>query len=116
MASDPGRTATLARRRAPTMKDIARLTGVAPSTVSRVLSGAELTVPVSPATRERVHATARDLGYRPNPLARALRGAPTMLLGAIVRDITDPFFAAAIDALSAQARDRRLQRRARPRA
>jgi DNA-binding LacI/PurR family transcriptional regulator len=88
------------------MKDIARLTGVAPSTVSRVLSGAELTVPVSASTRERVHATARDLGYRPNPLARGLRGAPTMLLGAIVRDITDPFFAAAIDALTEQARDR----------
>ena len=45
-------------------------------------------------------ATARRLGYRPNPLARGLRGAPTMLLGAVVRDITDPFFAGAIEALS----------------
>jgi Transcriptional regulators len=44
------------------------------------------------------------VGYRPNPLARALRGAPTMLLGAIVRDITDPFFAGAIEAVSAEAR------------
>ena len=43
---------------------------------------------------------ARELGYRPNPLARGLRGAPTMLLGAVVRDITDPFFAGAIEALS----------------
>ncbi len=45
-----------------------------------------------------------SVGYRPNPLARALRGAPTMLLGAIVRDITDPFFAGAIEAVSAEAR------------
>jgi DNA-binding LacI/PurR family transcriptional regulator len=86
------------------MKDIADRAGVAPSTVSRVLSGAQLAVPVSAATRERVHATAQELGYRPNPMARALRGAPTMLLGAIVRDITDPFFAAAIDVLSQRAR------------
>ena len=49
---------------------------------------------------------AAELSYRPNPHARGLRGAPTMLLGAIVRDITDPFFAGAIDALSLEARQR----------
>src|SRR5207237_1064225 len=37
-----------------------------------------------------------------NLLARGLRGAPTMLIGAVVRDITDPFFAGAIEALSAE--------------
>src|SRR5690242_2140309 len=88
------------------MNDIARAVGVAQSTVSRILNDAPLRVPVSPATRERVLATAAELGYRPNPLARALRGAPTMLLGAIVRDITDAFFAGAIDALSLEARGR----------
>ena len=46
---------------------------------------------------------ARELGYRPNPLARGLRGASTMLLGAVVRDITDPFFAGAVEALSVEA-------------
>jgi DNA-binding LacI/PurR family transcriptional regulator len=46
---------------------------------------------------------ARQLGYRPNPLARGLRGAATMLLGAVVRDITDPFFAGAVEALSVAA-------------
>jgi DNA-binding LacI/PurR family transcriptional regulator len=46
------------------------------------------------------------MGYRPNPLARGLRGAPTMLLGVIVRDITDPFFAAAIEAASLEANRR----------
>ncbi len=57
------------------------------------------------------HAQARDgdrapLGYRPNPLARGLRGASTMLLGVIVRDITDPFFAGAIEAASLEANRR----------
>jgi DNA-binding LacI/PurR family transcriptional regulator len=86
------------------MRDIARATDVSQSTVSRILSGAELAVPVAARTRERVLAAAAELGYRPNPLARALRGAPTMLMGAIVRDIRDPFFATAIDLLSLAAR------------
>jgi DNA-binding LacI/PurR family transcriptional regulator len=94
------------RSRPTTMQDIAVATGVSRSTVSRILSSAPLQVPVSRETRERVLALARELGYRPNPLARALRGAPTMLLGAIVRDITDPFFAGAIEAISSAARAR----------
>jgi DNA-binding LacI/PurR family transcriptional regulator len=86
------------------MRDIARVAGVSQSTVSRILNGVPLLVPVAEQTRERVLAAANELGYRPNPLARALRGARTMLLGVVVRDITDPFFAAAIEALSQSAR------------
>ena len=73
------------------------------STVSRVLNGTPTAVPIAEATRERVLAVAQDLGYRPNPLARGLRGASTMLLGVIVRDITDPFFAGAIEAVTVEA-------------
>ncbi len=91
---------------APTMRDIAEATGVSQSTVSRVLSGTPTAVPIAEATRKRVMETARQLGYRPNPLARGLRGAPTMLLGVIVRDITDPFFAGAIEAASLEANKR----------
>ena len=86
-----------------TMRDVAKATGVSQSTVSRVLSGAPTVVPIAPETRERVVAAARRLGYRPNPLARGLRGARTMLLGVIVREITDPFFAGAVDAVSTEA-------------
>ena len=103
------------RKRPATMKDIAKAAGVAQSTVSRILNDTPLLVPISPETRERVLLAAAELSYRPNPHARGLRGAPTMLLGAIVRDITDPFFAGAIDALSLEARHRGLQRRARAR-
>jgi len=91
---------------APTMRDIAEATGVSQSTVSRVLSGTPTAVPIADATRKRVMETARELGYRPNPLARGLRGAPTMLLGVIVRDITDPFFGGAIEAVSLEANKR----------
>jgi DNA-binding LacI/PurR family transcriptional regulator len=89
-----------------TMTDVARAAGVSQSTVSRVLSGADVAIAVTDATRERVLRLAREMGYRPHPFARALRGAPTMLIGAIVRDITDVFFARAIDALSLEARAR----------
>lgn len=86
-----------------TMRDIARATGLSQSTVSRVLNRTPTVVPIAEATRARVLAVAQELGYRPNPLARGLRGASTMLLGVIVRDITDPFFAGAIEAVTVEA-------------
>jgi DNA-binding LacI/PurR family transcriptional regulator len=86
-----------------TMQDIAKAAGVSQSTVSRVLNDTPTSVPIAVETRERVQEVAKRLGYRPNPLARGLRGARTMLLGVIVREITDPFFSMAIEALSTQA-------------
>jgi DNA-binding LacI/PurR family transcriptional regulator len=88
------------------MKDVAEAAGVAQSTVSRILNDAPVLIRVSEQTRDRVRAVADELGYRPHPFARALRGAPSMLLGAVVRDITDPFFAGAIEALTIQAKER----------
>jgi len=86
-----------------TMRDIAIAARVSQSTVSRVLNDAPTRVPIAEATRERVVQAARRLGYRPNPLARGLRGAATMLMGAVVRDFSDPFFATAIEALAVEA-------------
>jgi len=88
------------------MQDIADAAGVSQSTVSRVLTGAPNAIPINPATRERILDVAHQMRYRPNPLARGLRGARTMLLGVIVREITDPFFAGAIDAISTEANRR----------
>jgi DNA-binding LacI/PurR family transcriptional regulator len=85
------------------MRDIAIVAGVSQSTVSRVLNDAPTRVPIAAETRERVNQAARQLGYRPNPLARGLRGASTMLIGAVVRDFSDPFFATAIEALAVEA-------------
>lgn len=88
------------------MRDIANATGLSQSTVSRVLSGAPSPVTIGEKTRERVTQVARQLGYSPNPLARGLRGARTMLLGVIVREITDLFMAGAVDAISVEAAGR----------
>jgi DNA-binding LacI/PurR family transcriptional regulator len=85
------------------MRDIALAAGVSPSTVSRVLNDAPSKIPITADTRARVTAAAKRLGYRPNPLARGLRGAATMLIGAIMRDFSDPFFADAIEALALEA-------------
>ena len=57
------------------MRDIARVTGVSQSTVSRVLSGAPTIVPIAGQTRERVLTAARELRYRPNPYWRVGCGA-----------------------------------------
>jgi DNA-binding LacI/PurR family transcriptional regulator len=92
--------------RVVTMRDIATAAGVSQSTVSRVLSGAPSSVSIGTDTRERILEVADRLNYRPNPLARGLRGASTMLLGVIVRDIMDPFFAAAVEAVTTHARRR----------
>jgi len=86
-----------------TMRDIALASGVSQSTVSRVLNDAPSRVPIAAETRARVIEAARALGYRPNPLARGLRGAATMLIGAVMRDFSDPFFADAIEALASEA-------------
>ena len=94
----PQRPATVS-----TMRDIALASGVSPSTVSRVLNDAPTRVPIAAETRARVIEAARRLGYRPNPLARGLRGAATMLIGAIMRDFSDPFFADAFEALAIEA-------------
>src|SRR5712671_5440755 len=58
------------RRRAPTMVDIAKRSGVALSTVSYALSGKR---PVSPEVRARVQEAINELGFRPHAPARALK-------------------------------------------
>jgi DNA-binding LacI/PurR family transcriptional regulator len=88
------------------MRDVALAAGVSQSTVSRVLNDAPTRIPIAADTRDRVHEAARRVGYRPNPLARALRGAPTMLIGAVVRDFSDPFFGGALEALAVEAMNR----------
>lgn len=72
--------------------DVARAAGVSVSTVSRVLNNANH--PIHPETRERVLEAARALGYWASPLARALVTKQSGLVGVIVGDATDPYFAA----------------------
>jgi len=73
----------------PKLLDIAKKAGVAPITVSRVINNSGY---VSQATRERVEAAVKELGYVPNTLARGLRSKRTHTLALIVTDITNPYF------------------------
>ena len=71
--------------------EVARLAGVSVATASRVVSSADY--PVSATTRGRVLDAARALDYVPNALARGLLANRIPLVGVIVHDITDPYFA-----------------------
>jgi LacI family transcriptional regulator len=71
--------------------EVARLAGVSIATASRVVSAADY--PVSPTTRARVLEAARALDYVPNALARGLLKSQVPVVGVIVHDITDPYFA-----------------------
>lgn len=72
------------------IKEVAERAGVAVSSVSRVLSGHP---DVSPAMRDAVNNAVRELGYRPNVLARGLRQQRSMSVGFAVADIANPVFA-----------------------
>ncbi len=88
-----------------TSYDVAALAGVAQSTVSRVLGSSDPSQFISEETIERVRKAAEQLGYSPNPLARALRGERTHMIGLVVREIGDPFFSGFIEVLSNEARE-----------
>ena len=64
----------------PTINDVARLAGVSKKTVSRVINRSPL---LNDATRDRVEKVIRELGYTPNPQARALALGRNFLIGLI---------------------------------
>lgn len=80
-----------------TSVDVARATGLSQATVSRALNGGV----VSARARERVLAAARELGYRPNDVARGLVTRRTGTIGVIVSDILNPFYPEFLKALGA---------------
>lgn len=64
-----------------TLKDIAQQVNVSPFTVSVVLNGSKSNTRVSESTREKILDAAKEMGYLPNALARALRNRTTNILG-----------------------------------
>jgi LacI family transcriptional regulator len=83
--------------------DVARQAGVSITTVSRVLNP-KGDYPVATATRERVMAAAAALQYSPSALARALVTRRSHIVGALVSDIVDPYFAELVGGLEEVAR------------
>lgn len=88
-------------RKPPTIIDVAAAAGVSRSTASRaMINHAE----VSAKTREKVAKVARELGYSPNPLAKAMLSGRTHSLGVVLADVENPFFAQALRAITDTAR------------
>jgi DNA-binding LacI/PurR family transcriptional regulator len=76
-----------------TMTELARLVGVCPATVSRVLNESG---PVSEKTRARVLAGVERYHYQPNELARGLVNGRSRTVGVIVSRLDNPFYAAVL--------------------
>lgn len=83
--------------RVPTSDDVAELAGVSRSAVSRTFTAG---ASVAPATREKVLAAAKTLGYRVNFLARGLSQQRTNLVALVVSDMDNSLRARTIDFLA----------------
>jgi LacI family transcriptional regulator len=73
-----------------TIRDVARLAGVAPSTASIALNNKKR---VSAKTRQKVLQAAQVLGYIPNSLAKSLTAKKTGIIGILMAEIVNPYHA-----------------------
>jgi LacI family transcriptional regulator len=91
----------------PTLADVAQRAGVSLKTASRALNAE---YGVAQATASRVREAARELGFRPNHLARSLAaGGPSAAVGLVLSAVSDPFIAAISGAVESVLAPRDLQ-------
>lgn len=76
-----------------TIRDVAQKANVSISTVSHVLNGTRF---VSEETKKAVLTAIKELGYRPNPIARGLKTDVMKTIGVIVSDVINPFFTSVV--------------------
>ncbi|MEV0614727.1 LacI family DNA-binding transcriptional regulator [Nonomuraea sp. NPDC050404] len=91
----------MARSQRVTLRDVADRLGLSANTVSRALAGKDQ---VSEATRDMIRAEAKRLGYVPNSHARSLVSGRTMVVGLVITNPSNPFYAALISAVERQCR------------
>lgn len=84
-----------------TLRDVADRVGLSVNTVSRALAGK---TQVSAVTRETIRVEAKRLGYVPNSHARSLVSGATMVLGLVITNPSNPFYAALISAVETRCR------------
>ena len=89
-------------KKTPRLADVARLAGVSPGLVSRVLNG-DPTLRARDETRAAVMSAVEMLDYVPDVAARALRNAQTGLLGFALHHVNDPIYAEMVDSAQAEA-------------
>jgi DNA-binding LacI/PurR family transcriptional regulator len=99
-AIEASEVALKAQRGRPTITDVAKHAGVSKSLVSLVMRGARH---VSAPRREAVLKSVAKLGYRPNAMARGLVQRRTRILGVMVSDLHNPFFADVVEGIHDQA-------------
>lgn len=90
VSSRPARSPNGRGRKPPTIFDVAAEAGVSKSTVSNVVRGVE---EVSDGTRERVRQAIERLGYKPNTIARHFVQQRTNMLGVLLGDLSNPYYA-----------------------
>jgi len=91
-----------------TIRDVAKISGVSPSTVSRVISNNPR---ISDETKKRVRKAMKTLGYHPNAIAQSLVNRSTSTIGIVMPQSTEraflnPFFPQALSGISAAAHEK----------
>lgn len=81
----------------PTIEEVARIAGVSPATVSRVLNG---TARVTPEKRKAVLRAIETLGYRPSLAAQTLARGRSYAVGILVPDFSSPFYGPILEAIT----------------
>lgn len=89
-----------------TIKDIAKIANVSVATVSRVVNNGPK---VGIKTRQRVQQIMDELGYRPNANARALVTNSNDIIGVVIPEVIDPFFAALAHGVDTIAQQNKMQ-------
>lgn len=102
LMSKPISTPSLANAGARNIQLVAKRAGVSSATVSRVANGSSS---VDTRLAKRVWEAIREIGYVPNPQARALVSGRSRTLGLLVSQITNPFFPELIQSFEDIARD-----------
>lgn len=88
---------------AVTIKDIAKKLGLSTSTVSRALRDS---YEISPETKRLVLEYAKEINYRPNPIALSLKEKRSRSIGIIVSEIANSFFSQAINGIQSMANEK----------
>ena len=84
-------------KKSVTIVDVARAAGVSPSTVSHAISGKRA---ISPEVKHRIYDKIRELDYRPNFFAQAMKNNSTGLIGVVAEECANPSAALHINALA----------------
>jgi DNA-binding LacI/PurR family transcriptional regulator len=89
-----------------TLKAVAQHIGLTPGTVSAVLNDSPSARSIPQDTKNRIHAAAKELNYRPNFFARTLRNKRTYTIGVIAEEIGDSYSSPIISGIEQYLRKR----------